>query len=733
MQMLLWIAYIFSLAVLICCASMAEAVVTVTLNPHVRYQTIRGWSCNPWYPYIAPKLRDQLLDEAINELGLTRVRWQPPNGNRADERSWEFQNDDGDPDHINWAGFATREADRQIETWVVPFKQRVEANGDPFELWISPSFFNSGSTGAVPAWLFHSPGEYAEYAMSYLLYLKQKYGIEATHYVICNEAGNDNPFTPEVLAEIIKVLGAKLKAAGFRTKIQFPEGVNAHVSWNYIKAVRNDHEIWQYIGLLSYHWYGRNNQEAMAQIYEFARQMGIDTAQTEFMGLTLNHLYDDLTIGGVSYWCIYGLAGPGQGGHNFRLSLTNTSFTRGPQFWNFRQVMHYVRPGAVRIEATSDEPALRPLAFVRNGKITVVLINNIPPHQSRTVVVNHLPPGEYGVCQSVNGQVYQELGVRSVDTKGSLTVEVPPNSVLTIYPYLGKNLPPTVTDWRAKPEYLTLPSNRITLSASAQDPELDTLSYSWAVTQKPPKANVTLSNPHSATTTATGLTEPGQYVFTVSIHDGHNTVQRDVVVNVYRDNQPPIIFDVHNRLPVWVTLPQSETELRGSALDLESDPLTFRWRILKQPEGATAVLETPNEPRCKLSHLTVAGDYVVQFEVSDPTHTVSTKLTITVQPENHAPVIEHIAATPNPLTLPDSATYLWARTSDPDGDTLTHWWRIKSSPQGAHPSFTRQGWRETKVSGLTVPGKYIFSLTVVDRTKFTVREVTVTVLPETRK
>jgi len=60
--------------------------------------------------------------------------------------------------------------------------------------------------------------------------------------------------------------------------------------------------------------------------------------------------------------------------------------------------------------------------------------------------------------------------------------------------------------------------------------------------------------------------------------DGTNEVTRDVLLNVYEGNQPPRLMDVHNRIPVLVTLPHSETLLRGGAFDLEGDILSFKPR-----------------------------------------------------------------------------------------------------------------------------------------------------------
>jgi hypothetical protein len=75
----------------------------------------------------------------------------------------------------------------------------------------------------------------------------------------------------------------------------------------------------------------------------------------------------------------------------------------------------------------------------------------------------------------------------------------------------------------------------------------------------------------------------------------------------------------------------------------------------------------------------------------------------------------------------DGATLLSATTRDPDGDSVSHWWRVKSCPSGAKPVFEVQCARDTKVRGLNVEGVYVFELTVVDRTKVATRQVAVTV------
>ena len=713
------------------CATTVSAV-EVTLNPAVRYQTILGWGAASSSPaWVSQSLREALIHEAVNELGLTRLRLELQSGNRSNTRPWEQENDDWDPTNINWPAFNTNDADERITEMVIPFKQAVEANGDPFNIYVSPSLFNGGSSGAAPVWLLNNPGEYAEFALAYLLNLKA-HGIEADFYCILNEAGNSNPFNASVVAQMIKTLGPQLEAAGLSTRIQFPESISAQVAWNnYIQNVTGDEDVWPYVECLSYHLYGTNDP-FRSYIRDLGVSLDVPTAQTEYMNLNMNYFYDDLVLGGVSYWEIYGI------GQCFEWNPNNTSFGRIRQYWNFRQVMHYVRPGDVRIQADSDDSNLRVLAFTRDEKTTVVLINGAG---SRSVSIHNLPVGMYGVCQSVGGSLYQELGLqaavapRGTGDIGALRIDIPSNTVMTVYAYPGMNLSPSVTDFKASPDYLTQSGpgrtapTTTTLSATATDPERDSISYTWSVTSRPDGANVSLTSPNSASTPATGLTVVGEYVFTVTASDGPNTVTRDVAFKVHADNEPPVPIDVHNRLPVIITLPDSSTQLRCGGLDLEGDPLSYRWTLIRQPPGASASLSDPTATNCQVTGMTVAGDYVFELALSDPTHTVSESLTVTVYPLNpSAPTISSAAASPATMALGAGGTRLLATTRDADGDPISHWWSVKSKPAGTSPTFSAQGSANTDVTGLTAPGAYVFTLHAVDRTRFARRDVTVTVV-----
>ena len=69
--------------------------------------------------------------------------------------------------------------------------------------------------------------------------------------------------------------------------------------------------------------------------------------------------------------------------------------------------------------------------------------------------------------------------------------------------------------------------------------------------------------PSSASTPASGLTVPGLYTFTVRVSDASHAVTRDVMLNVFAGNQPPVFYEVANRDASMVVQPASSTQPAG--------------------------------------------------------------------------------------------------------------------------------------------------------------------------
>ena len=589
--------------------------VVVTVDPSRTYQTIRGWGADMSFirdlNYVSQPTLDQIIEEAVNDLGLTFLRL-------GFGYLYEPFNDNADPRNINWSAFLDkRSIDLEAARGLLAFKQKVEANGG------TPVFLlNKDWEDTAPSWMTHA--EFAENVAATILYYRNQHGIDVAYTSIDNEPQRFDPYTPAVQQAMIKVMGPALESFGLATKIALAEGIDAKSTWDYVSFMQNDASVWSYIGLLNWHLYGTNDP-FRSQLRDFGRARGIPTAQTEYPA-RINDLVDDLVLGGVSYWTRYHIADRGAGaasssvGSYFATDFDATSFLRNAEYWRFRQFMRYVRPGAVRIDATSTSSSVRPFAFDRSGTRVVVLINDSSSNVS--VTVQGLTPGSYGSSQAV-GQTFRELGVQTLGPSLAMNLAIPASGILTIYPYQGTNQAPILTDWKATPSFVTLPSTSVSLSASAQDIEVNPLSYAWFVKRRPAGADVTLTSPSNAVTTASGLTVAGEYVFTVEVRDSAGaSASRDIALAVYAGNQPPIIAEGNRYFKDgWIVLPQS-TSVYGpgfiSALDLEGDPVSTSFTVVSQPAGANATFSGQN-----VSGMTVAGTYTFRFTASDATHTVT--------------------------------------------------------------------------------------------------------------
>jgi hypothetical protein len=748
-----------------CVSLTAAPAADVVIFPSQTYQTIEGWGNGAGeliggqllanYFQLGKPIADpvnyQLIDFMADDLGLTGTRLLEV-GTRSDQRG----NDHGDPDSIDWTLFEPGDVVPISGPYMGYFARRVKAQG------VQPSFYTMDGYQAMgiigKPWVYDNPAERILMLWSGVSYYKSAYGIDINYVPLKCEPQNADPYsdvyTTPRMADMLKAGGPRFQAHGLATLFQYAEGVSPSSDWSMLAPVVNDPDIWRYVGRLSYHHYRKGFDPYRSYIRYFGKWKGIRTGQTEQTPINVNDLYDDLTLGGVSYWEVGDVTGDILDANDGQ-----TTFTPSGNYFAFRQVLHYVRPGATRIGAVSSDPRLRVLAFTAKGTDIVVFWNN-KGAPAQTVNLSGLIPGTYGLSltplasdalHSV-GPSFQEQGVQTVGAAGTLSLQLAANTVATLYPRPSSNLPPTIMTWRAKPGYLVSPASMTTLSVTASDPDNDKLTYAWSVVSQPSGAHAALETPSAASTVATGLSAAGMYVFNVDVMDGTHTVSTKVYVVAYNANPAPqisvgfridppygISMDYPGTPPrhAYVTLPVPHLTLQAKYNDLPGHALTGEWTLVSQPAGASVVIGKTYERyasfRAEPTGLTAVGDYVFQVVVSDktdPSLSVTQQETLTVAPENHPPSINSIFASGYDLTLPVSSTQLAAVTTDPDGDLLRHWWVVKTAPAGAKPVFDHQGLAVTAVSNLLLPGTYTFTLRCFDDLHEVTKDVTVTVNPQ---
>ncbi len=421
-------------------------------DPSVTHQTIEGWGATlptigiPFEEWIEqPTLEryDELpvtdplpepvrlgiIDAAVSDLGLNRFRLEI--GPQV-----EVQNDNDDPQCINWAAFRFRWQDMWVEKWVLPLKERIERRGESLVLYISYDLRSS----LTPEWLLQ-PDEYAEMAVATLTHLKRQYALEPDYWSVLNEPGNHRPGDPELVARLIAATGERIQEAGFRTRVSGPEIVTPGQITAYMEACRDTPGALARLGQLTYHLYwDPENISNRHEIRDWARKLGVTSAQTEWMeGDALGAaqaIHLDLTEADASAWEQYSLCftenpyNIGGAGDYFVIEPDYSSFRMNGNAWYLRQYMKYIRPGAVRVEVTSSAASVKPVGFLSaTGEAVLVAIN--AGSEPQEVEIEGLPQGEYAVVVTTPEDRGTALADVSVGERRQLRYELPASAVIT--------------------------------------------------------------------------------------------------------------------------------------------------------------------------------------------------------------------------------------------------------------------------------------------------------------
>ena len=738
------IAFFLAVAMVLCEVHTDGA--DVVIDPAQTFQTISGWGhgggvlggtggAESMLPAtLADPVNYQYLDFITGELGLTGTRtWEV--GPRIDGTGM----DHGDCDVIDWNLFESDSLSAQDAAYLVYFQNRILAEGFQPNFYSSPGY-PSHATDAKP-WVMNHPGERAQQIWASAQYLKTNYGLNISYAVIYNEPS----LAVSILSDDIKALGPRFLAQNLSTRVQYAECVAPQTDWNYLTPVLNDPDMWQSVGRISFHNYGTADPYR-SYLRDYARARGLTTAQTEMAAPTFDDLYNDLTLADVSYWEV---------GYSANTTLVPsaglTGFTPSGTYIRLRQLMHYVRPGALRINAASSDPTQHVLAFLQNGKVTTVIENTSVAPQ--TINLSALPPGNYGVSKAIAGATYFfELGIRTVGPDGLLTLTnvTGGSAITTVYPYTATNMPPTIEVWGASPGYVVAPTNSATLSVIANDAELAPLTSHWSVSNQPAGANAIFSNANAGTNVVSGMTVSGAYIFNIAVSDGTNTSTKQVYLVRYDTNPPPVLGQSGFRIaapyglvfanPGIVThanieLPNSAVTLQVGISDLANSDFTGRgtWTLVSQPASANAGISGGTvyifvSLRANVTNMVVPGDYLFQVNVTNPGHSdLTNQIICTVKPASSAPGITNITASANSIILPNNSVQLSAITGGSTNQPLRHWWYVKTVPAGAKPIFDHQGATNTTVGNLNLPGSYTFTLRAFDDLHETTLDKTITV------
>jgi hypothetical protein len=258
-----------------------------------------------------------------------------------------------------------------------------------------------------------------------------------------------------------------------------------------------------------------------------------------------------------------------------------------------------------------------------------------------------------------------------------------------------------------------LPKNSTQLDGSgSKDPENKPLKFSWKLVSG--QTAVVFSDDTAKQPMVTGLTQPGDYIFELTVTDEQNASHTDQVT-VKLMPEPNKAPTANTDSAVSITLPNNTITLKATANDPENKPMNFAWTKQSGPPSSTFSNATGQISNGEIKETTVsnlvAGLYVFRITVTDDQDATGfAEVRVTVNPAANEPPIAH-AGGPVDVTLPLSFVQLDGRAStDPEGKPLSFLWEATGN---ALPIFNPTS-PQPIVHSIQTANDYNIKLTVTD-------------------
>ena len=442
---------------------------------------------------VSDSLRAIAIEKAYHQVGINMgtigMLLESPG-------AWERRrNDDDDPFTINWKGFDTTALKATHQYLIEPAKAHGFSNyylgaESPNVRWWAP-WLAAVRNQDYNRFL----DEAAEQVLATLTFWKEAYGEEQPYYMMGNEqvTGNHASMDPaggygavnptQQVVDLIKRAGQRIRAAGF-TKTRFVVGTEEteETSFDMAAAILADPDARQYVGAIAYHTYPyhegysstsfilstsgtgkpdpsrvriRNRIRDLAKQYSLAAwnnensNAGDPLSYDNFRARSIQ-IHDELVYANAAaYFCMYSMWDQASQRVNFgsstefyknegsavlidngtkKVDVTGIGYAIG-------HYARWIKPGAVRIEASSSDPLVQVTAFrdVASGRLVLVVNNNVKDVVSLNVELKGMETsGNLSGEQSMLAGYWAALPVLPTDSPTGFHLVVPDTSVTTI-------------------------------------------------------------------------------------------------------------------------------------------------------------------------------------------------------------------------------------------------------------------------------------------------------------
>jgi O-glycosyl hydrolase len=326
------------------------------------------------------------------------------------------------------------------------------------DAWSPPAFMktndsaiNGGTLCGVPS-ATCSSGDWRQAYANYLVQYAKDYaadGIPLTYIGPENEA-NIGPaydsmlLTPAQTANFLDVLGPTVAASGLTTQVECCATEGWDTAQQYAAAIEADPVANADTPLFTSHGYTEAPASALAGWSKPAWETEWSTFETwdpawddgtDASGLTwAQHIYTGLTAANLSaflYW--WGSTTPSENGDNEGLiQINGSTVSSSGRLWAFANYSDFVRPGAVRIAATSSNSAVDLTAFKNtNGSVAIVALNTATTADPITYSLSGTGSGTTVTPYLTNASSDTAAQAAIPVSGGAFTATIPARSLVT--------------------------------------------------------------------------------------------------------------------------------------------------------------------------------------------------------------------------------------------------------------------------------------------------------------
>ena len=282
---------------------------------------------------------------------------------------------------------------------------------------------------------------------------------------------------------------------------------------------------------------------------------------------------------------------------------------------------------------------------------------------------------------------------------------------------------------------LTNQNSQINITASgalSNDPDGDTLSYSWKVFKvlDDESRQQYLENATSGVSYNFPITEPGSYLVELTVSDGEVSAsceQPDIKVE-YVENRQPICSMTLN--PGFGTINESNptvgfTASGANSFDPDGDALTYSFELLKHDDGTDAVTSVQNQSSSSSDYnfsIAEAGTYDVKLTVSDGLLSSECyKKDINVDEQEAQPPVCVLNVDPKTAYVTGAGATAGFNADasisyDPDGSSISYLWEVfLYNDETKEPAETAMKTSTDALYSFNLAfGQYLLKLTVTD-------------------